>query len=66
MRNEEHNYDNCCDHDHDHEHEHEGEHHLGCHHPDPHRREVLFRRCMGLLLLIIGVLFILHPFLEHE
>ena len=26
MRNEEHNYDNCCEYDHDHDHEDEHEH----------------------------------------
>ena len=56
-----------CHHDHAHGHDHDGNaHNLSCHHPDPHRREVLFRRVMGLMLLFIGVLFVLHPFLEHH
>lgn len=36
MRNEEHNYDNCCEHDHDHDHDHDHEHH---HHDHDHEHE---------------------------
>lgn len=44
-------------HSHPHDHDHN--------HQDPHRAERLFRRVMGLILMVVGVVFVLHPFLEH-
>lgn len=44
-----------------HEHPHE-------HGPDirePHSGEALFRRILGIVIILIGILFVLHPFLEH-
>lgn len=35
-------------------------------HHDPHRAERLFRRVMGGIIMIVGVLFVLHPFLESH
>lgn len=43
-----------------HSHPHEPEHSH-----EPHRAERLFRRVMGGVIMLVGVLFIAHPFLEH-
>lgn len=43
-------------------HAHSHDHHE---HTDPHRTERLFRRVMGLVIMGVGVLFVLHPVLEH-
>lgn len=55
------------DHD-DHAHHHAaqstGPHAADPHPVDPHRGEARFRRGLGLLIMLIGVLFLLHPFLE--
>lgn len=43
-----------------HSHPHESEHSH-----EPHRMERLFRRVMGGVIMIVGLLFVVHPFLEH-
>lgn len=49
---------------HSHPHEPGSGHHDS--HYDPHRAERLFRRVMGGLIMLVGALFILHPFFESH
>ncbi len=49
---------------HSHDHPCDEEHHRHDHLPDPHTREALFRKLLAMVLGIMGLLFVAHPFLE--